>query len=231
MIDIHTHVLPGIDDGARDWDESLSLLRMAESEGIKTVLATPHYSVRRPLSADRVLPLLAELKERSSAAGIRCGLHAGHEVMYFDGIGERLEAGDILCLGSSRLVLVEFPPDVPFVHLSRAFRHISECGYEGVLAHAERYGALRAAGVQGAETLLAQGVRLQLSTGAVTQPPWQAEGRFARRILRAGLVSFLGTDMHRPGGREPRAQAALAWLKRRGVEFPPETVQRQCLGI
>lgn len=108
VIDVHAHILPGIDDGSRDWDESRRLLEESYRQGIRYIIATPHYS-RRGLPSD-IYDLSEKLKEeaRKIAPDFQIGL--GQETYYHEGLIENLKNGRALTLDGSQYVLVEFEP-------------------------------------------------------------------------------------------------------------------------
>ena len=143
IIDVHTHILPGIDDGARDWDESRRMLETAYSQGIRHIVATPHYS-RRGLRPE-IYELSARLTEEAKkiAPDFKTGL--GQETYYHEGLVENLKQGQALTLEGTRCVLVEFDPQEAYHSLYQAVRKMTMARYIPVIAHVERYFCLREA--------------------------------------------------------------------------------------
>ena len=123
IIDIHAHILTGIDDGSRDWDESRKMLEESYRQGIRYIIATPHYS-RRGLNPD-IYDLSEKLREeaRRIAPDFRTGL--GQETYYHEGLVENLRDGKALTLEGSQYVLVEFDPQVPYMKMYQAVRKLT----------------------------------------------------------------------------------------------------------
>ncbi|MDO4418704.1 MAG: hypothetical protein Q4C02_10565, partial [Eubacteriales bacterium] len=144
--DIHSHCLPGIDDGAKDWEMSLRMLQASWDSGVRTVIATPHYLPWRshPLGADLVRDLCTEAEDRCRRElGIRLRILPGEELYFHNSIVEDLREGRALTLAGTRTVLVEFSERVPWTELSAGLIQLCRSGYRPILAHAERYGCLR----------------------------------------------------------------------------------------
>ena len=94
MIDIHTHILPGLDDGADDWDETMNLARAAVSEGISTLIATPHHANGKYTNyAKDVLESVRQANERLTAAGLQLTVLAGQEIRVHDGLLDAWQQG------------------------------------------------------------------------------------------------------------------------------------------
>lgn len=139
VIDVHAHILPGIDDGSRDWDESRRLLEESYRQGIRYIIATPHYS-RRGLPSD-IYDLSEKLKEeaRKIAPDFQIGL--GQETYYHEGLIENLKNGRALTLDGSQYVLVEFEPQVPYMKMYQAVRKLTMARYIPIIAHVEEHEA------------------------------------------------------------------------------------------
>lgn len=211
MIDIHTHILPGIDDGARDWDESRRMLEMAYSQGIRHIVATPHYS-RRGLRPE-IYELSARLSEEAQkiASDFKTGL--GQETYYHEGLVENLKQGQALTLAGTRYVLVEFDPQEAYHSLYQAVRKMTMARYIPVIAHVERYFCLKEG--KNLEELLQCGCRLQMNySSLVGNGIWNREVQWCRRQVLEGRIHILGTDMHRMDYRKPDIQASLGWLEK-----------------
>ncbi|HEU4629039.1 MAG TPA: CpsB/CapC family capsule biosynthesis tyrosine phosphatase [Gemmatimonadaceae bacterium] len=201
MIDIHTHLLPGVDDGARTFAESLAALQALTSDGVRRIVCTPHLRASQAAEAPRVRndALRAELQHR--VGGVPA-LELGWEIM-LDRPGVDLTAPE-LRLGASRAVLVEFPHGGVPPGATAELRRIRESGVVPVLAHPERYWGCsvtharewRAAGavLQGDATFL-------LGSGD--------KGRLARSLLALGLLDLLASDNH---GDRRSLRGARDWL-------------------
>jgi len=112
MIDLHSHILPAIDDGAQDWQTSLAMMAIAEQAGTKIIVATPHsHDFWRPKAApSELIPqLVKEANQRAQQAGLQIAVLPGQECMIAHDLVPDLKAGKWLTLGMSRTVLLELP--------------------------------------------------------------------------------------------------------------------------
>lgn len=210
MIDMHTHVLCGVDDGARTMEESLALIRMDEEQGVRQIVATPHYDPENSNQREELLLALSRLREKAAEAGLQIQLEQGNEVLYFESMTTHLEQGRILTLGGSSYVLVEFYPTESWQAIQRAVRKLAAAGYRPVLAHVERYQALRS---HDAAELIESGAYLQINAGSLEGGPFSQTAGFCKKLLRKGYVDFLGSDMHRSDTRPPRWKTAVKWIR------------------
>lgn len=139
MIDMHTHLLPGIDDGAADWTETLRLARAAAAEGITEVVATPHHANGRDLNpASGVLELVREANDRLAAAGIPLTVRPGQEIRVHDDLLDAWSRGELLALNQSNYVLIELPPDFIPKGMPDLLHELDMLGLRAVIAHPER---------------------------------------------------------------------------------------------
>lgn len=211
MFDIHTHIIYQIDDGSRSLDESVRLIRMAMEQGADRFIATPHYYVDKPSNPDEIREKLAQLKERVGREGLPCSIYSGNEVLYFDSILERLKRREVLTLADSSFILLEFYPQESYQTILQAVRKLRGGGYRPVIAHAERFDALRQNGLS---EVIEQGAYIQLSTQPIGGFALNEYTRFCRKALKNGEVHFLGTDMHRADTRPPVLENAVKWVKK-----------------
>lgn len=211
ITDIHCHILPGLDDGSRDWEETLQALAEAQRQGITDMIMTPHYYPERfEPQPEEIMRILEETRRRCEEQGIGVRLYPGEECMYHGDLVRRLRDGGVLTLAGSRYLLVEFFPDCPYRYLYQGLSELSACGYVPVLAHFERYDCLFRE--NHLRELKAEGFRLQMNfdmllpkDGFFRRNPWRA-------MLRDGVVDFLGSDCHGTHFRPLRVREAVAWI-------------------
>lgn len=210
IIDVHAHLLPGVDDGASDWEEAIWMLNCAYSQGIRAIIATPHYSHRQDPSRIRqkVWRLAGEAKKIAPDFQV----FPGQEILYFDSIVERLQDGHALTLADSRHVLVEFMPRTPYKKIYQGVRKIMLAGYHPVVAHVERYDALRDGGQM--EELSETGCMMQMNYRSLQGGIFDRNARWCRRQVLDGRISLLGTDAHHRDFRTPEIAGSLRWLER-----------------
>lgn len=213
IIDVHSHILPGLDDGASDMRESMKMLRMAYDQGIRQVIATPHYSGHfKRTDPERIQKLCRDVQETAYRRhGMQIRIRPGQEMMYTDGAVGLLSEGKILTMADSRYVLTEFFPSVTFSSLHHAVRTLIISGYLPIVAHAERYPCLREKG-RVAE-LREQGCYIQLNYRSVGGSWHDSTTRWCRKVLKNKQADLLGTDMHNTGSRSPSTESAVKWME------------------
>lgn len=214
ITDIHCHVLPGIDDGARTEEESLKMLEMAYIQGICKVFATSHGSLEFPSSRPDIIHQKCRELEMRARAEIdpEIRIYPGQEILFSDSVPERLERGELLTLAGSPYVLLEFFPAASFATIYRAVRECGMSAYYPILAHIERYGALREEGR--IEELTEAGAYMQMNYRIIGGRWYEPSVRWCRDMLKKQRIHFLGTDMHNTGTRAPEIKGAMKWLER-----------------
>lgn len=213
IIDIHTHVLPGIDDGAKDWDVCMRMLAKSAECGVGQIIATPHYLPwKKGKPADEIRRLCRNAKEDLRRKyGINMDIYPGHEIYYGIDVVQDLKKGKILTLAGSRYVLVEFGTKATYREISRAVRDFRNEGYIPILAHVERYDNLH--DLETLRTLKAEGALLQMNVEAFQGSIFNAQSKWAKRCIRDGVIDFLGSDMHDLKARSPITEEKLKWIQ------------------
>ena len=213
-LDIHCHVLPGIDDGAANEQESLRMLRMAARQGTRAVIATPHYGAEFPGSRPEHIRALCKRLEAKAREEInpKFRVYPGQEIFYKDDVIEKLERKQILTLADSRYILTEFLPGIPYSNLYRIVRELIIADYIPILAHIERYECLREKGR--VEELIDEGAYMQMNYRRIGGKWYEETTRWSRKMLKEENIHFLGTDMHNAKTRQPQTMEADAWMEK-----------------
>lgn len=213
ILDIHSHILPGIDDGASCGRMSVEMLRAASAQGIRRVIATPHYSACfQNADPARIKGLCRGLNRKAEKEGIPCRVYPGQEIMYSENALDRLSRGELLTMAESRYILIEFEPSVSYSFIYMAIRNCTTQGYSPILAHAERYRSIyEPEKVQG---LIDQGAYLQMNFRSVAGRWNDSTARWCRKMLKQKNIHFLGTDMHNMTTRAPDVTWTLKWIER-----------------
>ena len=222
IVDIHSHIVPGVDDGAEDIEESMDLLRMARDEGVRDVIATPHYGIQNGFAPDvcKVRAAFDEVKEAKdhgseSLHGLR--VYLGEEVYCSDDVAEQFKKGEVLRINNTRFALVEFleyggvyesGKDI----LERLEKLKKNAYVTPILAHAERYTTL-----QGDHDYLKRiqdlGVLIQVNAFDLALSQNCQTKETAQWLAEQRMISFIGSDMHgRFPKREPKMRAGVDWL-------------------
>lgn len=222
LLDFHSHILPGIDDGSRSVDESASLLKMLAEQGAEIVVATPHYDANRS-SVERFL-----IKRSAAYESLRDvitedmpAVRLGAEVMYYPGIS-RMDGLDKLCIEGSRLLLLEMPMSKWSKYTADELRNMSATrGVTVVIAHVERCIGYQDKDML--ESLINNDVLCQINATFLLN---LATRRKALGLLKNGLVQLVGTDCHNIKTRPPRLSEAYDVISRKlGEHFTSELLQ------
>lgn len=203
MIDLHSHILPGIDDGAEDFDASLELVRELCDGGVTDVFATPHYVDETVYVSkrDHNLSLLRQLQEKIEAEKLPIRLHLGNEIYITPRILKLLETGEITTLSQSKYLLVELPMSGDFSGYEDIFLNLIRAGYNVVLAHPERYDSFQkdfALVLRLSEI----GVFFQCNLGSFVGQYGKAAMKLARKMAKEKMIFALGSDIHHPRGKD-----------------------------
>lgn len=207
MIDIHAHIIPGVDDGPQDMAVALSLLQQAVANGVTQVVATPHFHLPC-FDNGNTKAAYAALKEAVEEAKIPIQLHLGNEVYADDTALQNLSSGTINTLSDSNYILLELPATKIYaMHHDLVFK-LQRQGYRIILAHIDRYEYFK----EKPELLrgfIDKGCYGQLSAEFVVQRP-----REAKRWIEAGYAHFIASDMHHPKRRPNRLSEAKQQIRK-----------------
>lgn len=210
LCDMHSHILPGMDDGSRDPAMSVNMLRTAAGQGVEHILATPHYypveSVKDFLQRRA---RAAEALQSAMAAGEQLPrVYLAAEVAYRPGIGYEEDLRS-LCIGRSEFMLLELPFSPWGPEVLRDIRNMTCAkGITPILAHLERYLHIQKKKVL--QEVLRQGVLVQLNAEAVLQRKTRSG---ALRLLKSGAAQLLGSDCHDLTSRPPNLGSAVRQLQ------------------
>lgn len=197
MMDIHSHILPGIDDGANSMEETVMIVRQLKEAGFKTIIATPHVMEGNAyLSPEEIIAATKQVGERIYEAGIPVEILPGAENYIFPDMAKWAYEGKLLTLGNTRkYLLVELPQlEIP-LYTDQVFFELQVKGITPVLAHPERY---RVFGNQ-PERLLdwaKKGILFQLDLKSLSERYGPQPLRLAKLLLRDNLIHFIGSDAH-----------------------------------
>jgi len=214
IIDFHSHILPGIDDGSRSTDESVALLQMEAEQGITRVVATPHFYPQHD-TPERFLKrrqrAVDELRQAMLQQNDLPEIIIGAEVYYFRGIGD----SDILSeltIDQKRCILIEMPHAPWSESAYRDLEKIREKhNLTPIIAHIDRYiGPFRTFGIP--DRLADMQVLVQANAEFFLR---RSTARMALRMLRAGALHLLGSDCHNAGSRPPNLARALQLIERK----------------
>ncbi len=213
MIDLHNHILPGIDDGARDMDEALEMARMAVEQGFSGIVATPHYGSSQFFSdINRVREVVRELNQELIAQNISLTIFPGMEARLTADLLGRLSEGTILTINEGRHILLELPAMQAPAGFENFVRMLLNSGKGIVLAHPEKNIEIqrRPEIIYELLTLFKPGEFLvQITADSITGDAGQSALITAKYLLENDLAHILATDAHSPTERPPMISSAL----------------------
>ena len=206
MIDIHTHILPGVDDGAGNLDEALAMARLAVADGVAQLVATPHSAWGAATEAnvrEGVRALQAALDE----AGIPLHLATGVEFWLTPEVVAQQQAGRAFPINGGRYMLIELPPHQIPAYAEQSIFALQLAGVTPVLAHPERYSALEG-NLKPMYDLVSRGVLGQVTAGSLLGEFGPQAKQMAEIMLTHRLAHVIASDAHSSRGRPPVLSAA-----------------------
>lgn len=213
MIDLHSHILPGVDDGVETEEAAVEFARVAEQDGIEIVVATPHCREGFYVNdRDAVLSAVTALRARLAREGLSLRVEPGAEVHICPSLVDRIRDGRAPTLGDNgKTLLLELSLSQYPVELENTVFQLKLAGVEVLFAHPERIGYFQE-DVSRYEAVIRLGAYGQITTGSVLGLFGDATREFSEELLRKGLVHVLASDAHNSRGRPPvlsKAQAAM----------------------
>ncbi|MCI6173061.1 MAG: hypothetical protein MR671_02235 [Clostridiales bacterium] len=218
FFDIHTHILPGMDDGCSTPEESLQVLAEEFAQGAAGLVATPHYYPKEPVRvflerrAEAAHRLFEAVTAEGNAERYRGRIHLGAEVYYSRALAADPDLG-LLCAGRSGYLLLEMPFQQWSGHMLDDVEEMLRVrGLRIVIAHLERY--LKQTDAESIRRLLDLDVIVQVNAGSFLDPPSR---RRMLRWLREGTVQAIGSDTHNPNRRPPNIGPAAGFIREAGL--------------
>lgn len=200
VFDVHSHIVPNVDDGSLNVDMSINMLRTAYKQGVRSIMCTSHDSC----ILDTYIKNLNKLQKRVIKENVDIKLYRGCEI-YCDGnntneIINKLNSGNILTMNKTKYVLIEFNPCEIANIILRCVKNICSAGYIPIIAHTERYFELSMCSKY--ITLLQEyGCLFQINAYSIVNESDQEIKSFAIKLLNRKVVSFIGSDAHRTNHR------------------------------
>jgi protein-tyrosine phosphatase len=220
VIDIHAHILPGVDDGPRSLDDALEMARLAVADGITTMVATPHLFRRRSvdfhelLRPDDLRQAVASFNDQLAAAGIALTVLPGCEIPLFPEIIKFIDEGRVVTINDKeRYICLEMPDSVIPPATEDIIFQLNSRGITPIITHPERNLVF----YQMPDKLrrfISLGCLAQITARSLTRGFGWGISRFTKKLVREGLVHIMATDAHSVTHRPPVMGKALAKLKK-----------------
>ncbi|MBQ3559410.1 MAG: capsular biosynthesis protein [Agathobacter sp.] len=194
MIDIHTHLLFGVDDGPKTMEESIEMLKSAKAQGVDAMILTPHY--RHGMFAypnEEIEANFAKLMEPAKKIGIELYLGTEHHVNSM--MLEYIESGRVRTLANTQYVLAEYKHDTEFEYIAKSVRDLLRNGYIPIVAHVERYMCMHE-DLERIDWLRDVGAMIQVNANAILGMEGFKTKSFTKKLLKYGYIDFVGSDSH-----------------------------------
>jgi protein-tyrosine phosphatase len=212
VIDLHMHVVPKVDDGARSMEEAIEMIKSSISQGVGEIFCTSHNGYTKEQSLEYFKQFEA-LSERVKKENLNVRLHQGCEILTeeseIDDILYCVDKGYFPTLGNSKCILLEFYTGVMPSEASNVVRKVVERGYVPIIAHMERNYNLSEFMVG---LLVEMGALVQINAYSLEEETSERRRDRARRLLHKGYVHFLGTDAHQLTHRPPRMEKGIRYV-------------------
>lgn len=187
IIDIHSHILPCIDDGSPSIDCSLSLLKTEAEKGVKSVICTPHLRGKFDLPAEKVREVFQDFKGKAQDANIPIDLFLGEELFYDKDLFEKLKTGEALTMADSKYILLEFPFETKVDAVEIVYKFIRS-GFVPIIAHVERYEYID---IDMACEMKGYGALIQVNAESILR-----KEKIVSKLFNENLIDFVASDIH-----------------------------------
>ncbi len=192
MIDIHSHVLPAVDDGSSGLEQSLQMLKESVSQGVTDIVLTPHYRHPYELERQNIERAFEQFKQCVQRENIPVNLYLGQEIYVERGVKSLLKDQKVLTLNGSKYVLLEFDY-VREREIAEIVYELKLQGYVPVVAHIERYAY---ADIATAMDIKECGGLIQVNAQSIVDRSVRVKNKFIKKLIKNGLVDFVASDLH-----------------------------------
>lgn len=215
LFDMHCHILPGVDDGSRDMDTTRKMLARAYEQGIRNMVATPHFMMGEDNTpVPELVKIFLKVRQEANAIAPDFNIFLGNELLYDSGLLEQVKKGNALTINGTRYVLIEFLVETEYENICAAVREFTTAGYIPVIAHVERYMKLtKHMGYIG--ELIDMGALIQVNISSLEGGITDQVTGFCRKLLKADMIHVFGTDAHGVNVRPPIVSSGLRYIEKK----------------
>ena len=200
MIDIHSHIIPNVDDGARSVEETFNILKEAQEAGFTDVILTSHFLLNYyETNAQELIFWKEKLQEVLKKQGTKINLHSGMEIYITNQMEELLENKKILTLANSGYMLIELPLATNVKYFDYVVYYLEAKGIKPIIAHPERYKCVQK-DPDIVEEYIEKGCLIQCNYGSIVNLYGREAEKTIKTLLKKNQVHFLGSDVHRENG-------------------------------
>lgn len=211
LTEMHCHILPGVDDGSKDMETSMEMVEIGYKNGIRKIVATPHY-IENHLKYDenKLQNVFEEFKNEVKKLHPDVTCYLGNELYYYSEQSlNRVKEGKVHTMAGSKYVLIEFSTKISYRDMYKAMKGFVQARYYPVLAHMERFQCLTKH-PERVDELAELGVYFQMNADSVLGKG--ADKVWCRKMLKKNRIQFLGTDAHGTTHRTPEVKKAVSWI-------------------
>ncbi|MBR6218655.1 MAG: hypothetical protein IKQ63_09095 [Eubacterium sp.] len=216
LIDMHDHIVPGVDDGSQSMEESLALIDMEYKEGVRKIICTPHYMRNRNrYEYDGLEEAFDKLKQEVAVKYPDMELYLGNEVLCENGITDDIRNGRLIhSMAGGKYMLFEFNIKLPYHELYDTMKAIVETRVRPVIAHVERYSCL-VGHLDRIKELKSLGLYLQINADSLEGGLFDENTRWCKKMISEGYIEFISSDCHDSENRIPSFKTARAWIRKK----------------
>lgn len=197
MIDVHCHILPGIDDGSRSVEESMEMIKEAYEAGFTNIISTSHYieeSYHTPKAKRQ--ELIDMLNAKTEEEGMDIRIYNGAEAYITPNLAHLIEVEELPTMNGTKYLLMELPMHNQILYLDRILKEVISKGITLIIAHPERYSYVQK-NYKVLNELVDMGVLFQSNYGSCIGQYGKEAEKTLKKLLKANMISFFGTDCHR----------------------------------
>lgn len=196
MLDIHTHILPDMDDGAKSFEESMKILNICVAQGYTDIVFTPHFKSKhadcKNNFKDFILGKFNAFKAQANRNDIN--LYPGCEIYYDKNVLPLLKEGKLLGINETKYILLEFPMYFSSSEMEDALYSINLLGYKVIIAHVERYAQWL--DIEDIKEIKKEGHLIQINISSLQKKDGNKVYKLAKKVLNSGIVDYIATDTH-----------------------------------
>lgn len=193
MIDFHSHILPNIDDGSRNFEETINLIKEAKMAGFTKIISTSHYIKNYYESSESER---TQLLQESYKPELGVELYIGNEIFITDDIIGLIKEGKASTINKSKYILFELPMSTKPLNVKEVVYRLIENGYRPIIAHPERYLYVQE-DIMYVKELADMGTLFQANYGSIIGLYGNKAKKTVKKLLKQDLIHFLGSDVHR----------------------------------
>lgn len=210
MIDIHTHILPKLDDGPDDWDTSVKMCKMAHNDGIQKIVLTPHKDDVYDNDKNSITSYAKELSEKTDNI---VEFYTGADVLLTSTLLDQIRKGEIPTINDKSYMLLELPHNQVTINMEKVIFNLHLEGYYPILTHPERNGFLQNH-INVIKNLINMGLYVQITAMSLTGGFGKGAMKCSEAMLKAGLVHNIASDAHSLKARPPILSRAFQKAKK-----------------